>query len=255
MSLSVPRYHVLAIPARNSIRRHFNAPWRILCLALLCLIGVQAEGGWSQEGRPPPELGARPFHIPGQSLAGALQTYSQITGVEVLYESSIAAGLQSPEVDGTFTPDQALRRLLTDTDLAIHYTRSDAITLSLPSESDDLPPVHPLGNADLALETLHVSAGQRPDAGHLRQFSESVQEDVESALRKDNRTRAGNYRASVKLWIEPPRTVRRAELAQSTGDIGRDASIAEILRGLVLRNGPPANTPQPVRIVILVRSL
>lgn len=255
MPISVPGCHEIAIRAPFPRRRRYQ-PWPTLCLAFLCLMGVLAEGGWSQEGRPQPVLGALPFHIPGQPLARALQAYSQTTGVEVLYESSIAAGLRSSEVEGTFTPELALRLMLAGTELAVQYTRNDAITLSLPSSEYDLPPsVGPLANADLALDTLRVTAGEHPDAGRLREFNESVQADVESALRKDARTRTGNYRASVRLWVDPSRTVRRAELAQSTGDPGRDSSISEILKGLVLRSGPPANTPQPVRIVILVRSL
>jgi hypothetical protein len=232
--------------------------WLSLGLALLTLIGAFAESAWTQEGRLSPTLDPLSFHIPSQPLAGALQAYSQATGVEVLYESSIAAGLQSTDVEGTFTPKLALGILLTGTDLAVHYTRSDAITLSLPSDEydPDLPPAHALAEADLALDTLRVTAGgEQPDQGRLREFSESVQADIESALRKDTRTRSGNYRASVKLWVDPSRTVRRAELAQSTGDTGRDITIAEVLQGLVLRSGPPANTPQPVRVVIVVRSL
>lgn len=251
MSVSISGFQerVSARPPANPLRRPFA-----VAVVLLTLVGVLAEGVWSQEG-PLPPLGPRLFHIPSQPLARALQAYSQATGVEVLYESSVADGLQSTEVEGAFTPALALRILVAGTDLTINYTRSDAITLSLPMESYDLPPSHPLGNADLALDTLQVTAGVRPDAGRLSEFSASVQADIEGALRKDRRTRMGNYRASVKLWIDPPRTVRRAELAQSTGDFERDTSISEVLKGLELRAGPPANTPQPVRVVILVRSL
>jgi hypothetical protein len=258
MSIPLPCCHELATPARLILRARYSPLWPSLGLAVLTLIAVLAESAWTQEERPSPKLDPLPFNIPTQPLAGALQAYSQATGVEVLYESSIATGLQSTDVAGTFTPKQALGVLLTGTDIVVHYTRSNAITLTLPSfdYDPDLPPAHPLAEADFALDTLRVTAGgQQPDQGRLREFSESVQADIEGALRKDTRTRSGNYRASVKLWVDPSRTVRRAELAQSTGDTGRDLTIAEVLQGLVLRSGPPANTPQPVRVVIVVRSL
>jgi hypothetical protein len=184
-----------------------------------------------------------------------LQTYSKLTGVDVLYESRIAEQLFSSPVDGTFTRQAALEALLAGTDVTVQYTRSDAITLSLASYQVDIPPASPLADADLMLDTLRVSAVAPPDKSKMRDFSQSAQADIEAALRKDTRTNSGNYRASVKLWVDPTRIIRRAELAQSTGDASRDASIADTLRGLMLRKEPPENAPQPVRIVIVVRSL
>lgn len=110
-------------------------------------------------------------------------------------------------------------------------------------------PINPLAGADLQLEMLHVSGGERTDGALLREFSEAAQADIEAALRKNARTRTGNYRAHVRLWVDPSRTVRKVELAQSTGDAERDARITDILQGLVLRRTPPANAPQPVRVV------
>jgi hypothetical protein len=231
-------------------------PHRLVGLSLLLLVGVLAGSAWTKDGPPRSVREPLSFRIPSQPLASALQAYSQTTGIEVLYESAIADGLQSTEVEGVYAPKLALGILLTNTDLLVHYIRSDAITLSLPSVGTyDLPPMSPLADVDLALDTLRVADGQRPDAGRLREFSESVQTDIERALRSDSRTKTGNYRANLKLWVDSSRVVSRVELAQSTGDIDRDASIATILQGLMLRSGPPANTPQPVRVAILVRSL
>lgn len=228
--------------------------WRWARFALLLLLlGTAASQAATQDGESEP--GSMVFQIPSQPLATALQAYSQVSGVEVLYESRIAVGLQSAPVGGAFTPETALRLMLASTDLAVHYNRSNAITLSLPAD-EHLPPVSPLAGADLQLDTMRVSGGQpRPNEQMMREFSESVQFDIEAALRKNARTRTGNYRANVRLWVDPSRTVRKAELAQSTGDSERDAHIADVLQGLVLRYTPPANAPQPVRVVIVVRSL
>lgn len=229
-----------------------RAPLALLLVALISLAGSQAA---TQEGERDPTPGAVVYQIPSQPLTPALQAYSQASGVEVLYESQIAAGLQSAPVQGAFTAQIALRVLLAGTDLVVHYNRSNAITLSLPSD-EQLPPSSPFETADLQLDTLRVSGGQpRPDQRLMREFSESVQLDIEAALRKHPGTRSGNYRASVRLWVDQSRTVRKAELAQSTGDGERDERIADVLRGVVLRQMPPANAPQPVRVVIFVRSL
>lgn len=236
----------------------FRRAWLVcapLVVVLLTSNGTFTLSGWTQEVGAVATLNAIAFHIPSQPLDSALQAYSKASGVEVLYESSIAAELNSSPVEGTFSPETALRTLLIGTELTVQYTRSDAITLALPSSQQDLPPMNPLGDADLMLDTLRITAGESTDQDGLREFSQATQLDIESALRKNARTRTGSYRASVKLWVDPSRTVRRAELAQSTGDPERDASIADTLQGLVLRQVPPANTPQPVRVVIVVRSL
>lgn len=255
MPLVYLRWHNLLASERACSRRR-GFPHRLCALSLLILVGALAGSAWTQDG--PARFVDKPlaFHIPSQPLATALQAYGQATGIEILYESRIAEGLQSPELDGDYTPRLALGILLTYTDLVVHYTRSDAITLSSPSAGNhDLPPSSLLPDADLALDTLRVMDGQRPEAGKLRAFSESVQLDIERALRSDARTKTGNYRASLKLWIDQSRVVGRVELAQSTGDVARDASISNVLQGLLLRSGPPANTPQPVRVAIVVRSL
>jgi hypothetical protein len=242
-----------SIPAR--MRAHCISLALVLAgVASLVLFSPYTTVSWSEDGSDK-WFGAIRFNIPAQPLDSALQAYSKLSGVDVLYESRIASQLYSSPVEGMLTRQAALEAMLAGTDVTVQYTRSDAITLSLASYQVDIPPASPLADADLMLDTLRVSAVAPPDKSKMRDFSQSAQADIEAALRKDTRTNSGNYRASVKLWVDPTRVIRRAELAQSTGDATRDASIADTLRGLMLRKEPPENAPQPVRIVIVVRSL
>jgi hypothetical protein len=221
-----------------------------ICLIMIC--GLSSPGstadGTGVDANP------RSFDIPSEPLAAALQTYSQSTGVELFYESEITVGLRSPVLKGRFTPRAALRALLADTGFLIHYNRDDAVSLSLPGDPD-LPRTGLAGATSLSLPQLDVMpAGEAVDETQLRQFSEAVQEDVTAALSKNSNIRSGTYRVHVKLWVDPSRTIRRADLAQTTGDLGRDAEIATALQGLTISRAPPANMPQPVRIVISVGS-
>jgi Secretin and TonB N terminus short domain len=196
------------------------------------------------------------FHIPAQSLAGALQAYGERTGVQVLYESNSATGRKSAAVEGSFTAEQALNLLLAGTDLKVQYTHPDAITLALPSATADGPPASPLGSADLSLGMLRVRASNDGgDVGRLHDYTESLQTDIQKALQKHIRTRGGNYRAVLDIWIDRSRTVQRTEVFRSTGDAERDTAVATVLRGLTISRPAPANTPQPVRIVIVIKSL
>jgi hypothetical protein len=196
------------------------------------------------------------FDIPRQSLAGALQAYGQATGIQVLYESNSALGRASAAVEGKFTADAALNLLLKETELKIRYIRPDAITLALPTAEgvNYAPPTNSLAASSLSLGTLRVR-GSSDDTARLQEFSQRLQMDIQNALRKNPRTRDGSYRAVLDLWIDPARMIEQAELLRSTGDRDRDAAVAAALRGVTVSRQVPANTPQPVRVVIVVKSL
>jgi hypothetical protein len=222
-----------------------------LALVLIGICAAAAEEHLALAGSAPIV-----FHIPAQPLANALQAYGAQTGVQVLYESRSAAGQRSVAVEGSFTPEDALNLLLTGTDLSVRYTGPDAITIARPSSDGGMPPASPLAKPDLSLGTLRVHAsGEQEDVGPLRDYSESVQVDIQKALQKSVKTRVGSYRAVLDLWIDPSRTVSRTQMFQSTGDTERDAAVTAALRGLVISRAAPANMPQPVRIAIVVRPI
>ncbi|MEW6438528.1 MAG: STN domain-containing protein [Pseudomonadota bacterium] len=214
----------------------------------LSAFGSTADGSAKAAQQP------RVFDIPSEPLAAALQTYSQDTGVGLFYESEITAGLKSPALKGRFTPKAALRALLAGTGFIIQYNRDDAVSLSTP-QSLELQDDHSSGVASLSLPQLDVRPNEEGmDDALLRDFGAAVQAQVTSALTKDAEIRSGNYRIRVKLWIDPSNTISRAEVAQTTGDRGRDAEISTLLQGLTISRAPPAGMPQPVRIVISVGS-
>jgi len=223
-------------------------------IAAALVIGAMATAIAANDD--PKDLAPLTFSIPSQSLATALQAYSAVTGTQLLYESSAGIGRVSTSVEGSFTRDTALRILLTDTDLAVRYTRANSITLAPTSEDADAPPAALLAKADLSLETLRVRAPvDRGDPAQLRAYTGVIQSDIQQALKKDGRTRNGSYSAGIKLWIDGPRTVKRTELFRSSGDPVRDDVISRLLDGLLISQAPPAAMPQPVMVMITVRSM
>jgi hypothetical protein len=227
---------------------------RFLPCAVLLIAGVLAAGAAEDQGARP--SGPVLFRIPAQSLAGALQAYGQATGIEVLYESNSAFGRTSVAVEGTFAADTALNILLKGTDLRVRYIRPDAITLAPPSMDgvSRAPPAVSFAASDLSLGTLRVRGSSGSD-GRLQDYSQGVQMDIQNALRKNPKTRDGNYRAVLDLWIDSARTIERTELYRSTGDRDRDAAVAATLRGVTISRPAPANVPQPVRVSIVVNAL
>ena len=224
-----------------------------LVLLVAGMLAAHAEDGRVVRPSEPIE-----FNIPAQSLAGALQAYGQTTGIQVLYESNSAVSRMSAAVQGKFVPDAALNLLLTGTDLKVHYIRPDAITLALPYSDNPGVGVSaaPSASSDLSLGTLRVRGSHDgDDAGRLRDYSQSVQMDIQNALRKNAKTRDGSYRAVLDLWIDPASTIERTEMYRSTGDRDRDIAVATTLRGVTISRPAPANTPQPIRVAIVVKSL
>ncbi|PPQ31758.1 energy transducer TonB [Rhodoblastus sphagnicola] len=202
--------------------------------------------------------GAQPveFSIPPQPLADALHAYQQQMRVQVLYEARAAAGRQSVAVVGKFLPDAALRRLLSGTDLEVVRAGPEAIALVSPRPQErDVPPVSPLETADLSLGELHVRAAASPSrSDQFQDYNESVRAEIERVLRKNVKTGSGNYRAVIDLWIDSARRVQKVALLGSTGETARDAAISAALRGLTINRPTPANAPQPLRVIVTVRT-
>jgi hypothetical protein len=245
------RYRQL-VSSGDSHRRKFP-PAAYLALLAVGVLAAHAEG--VRVVRPGEPI---KFDIPAQPLAGALQLYGQTTGIQVLYESNSAVRRTSSAVQGKFAADAALNLLLTGTDLKVRYIRPDVITLALPNADDAAVTSSSAGAPapmDLYMETLRVHGSHDDDGARLQDFSRSVQMDIQNALQKNAKTRDGSYRAVLDLWIDPTSTIERTELYRSTGDRDRDAAVATTLRGVVISRPAPANTPQPVRVVIVVRSL
>lgn len=228
--------------------RRFRIGLTGFAFAALCVL--QHASARAQAPEPQPIGVAHMFDIPSQPIASALQNFSAVTGVEVLYESRIAIGRRSADVSGRMTARQALVVLLGGTDIVVRYVGARAITLAGRSDEAAAAPEAP----GLSLDPLDVVTGPRSNVSTSRLFAQSLQADVQTRLNRDPRTRSGSYRAAITLWIDGGRTVRRSALAETTGDAGRDAAIVEALKGLVLSRDIPANASQPVHLAITVRA-
>ncbi|WP_437628749.1 STN domain-containing protein [Achromobacter xylosoxidans] len=92
------------------------------CLALV----MWALAGAGSAGAPPREMA---FAIAAQPLDQALAEYSLASGRTVLVDTALTAGRHAPAVIGTYTPGDALRRLLAGAPLAIRYASTHSFTL------------------------------------------------------------------------------------------------------------------------------
>jgi outer membrane receptor protein involved in Fe transport len=74
----------------------------------------------------------RSFTIRAQPLADALTLFGQQSGLQVTLDAGIVAGLMTPGLNGSFTPEEALRRLLAGTGITWRFTDANTVALAKP---------------------------------------------------------------------------------------------------------------------------
>lgn len=172
------------------------------------------------------------FDIPSQPLAAALEAYSVTAKREVVYNGKLAMGRQSAAVQGTFTPEAALQRLLEGSGLRPRYMAADAFVL-VPTPADKT--------------TLPVNTAS---AASVAQYYGLIQAGLRQSFCADSRTQPGSYRVAVSFWIEGDGRVSRALLLGTTGTRDLDARIERAFRALAIGEPPPNGFAQPVTLVI-----
>jgi iron complex outermembrane receptor protein len=77
------------------------------------------------------------FNIAAQPVSQALRAYAQQSGDQIVFYSDIGKGRESAPVEGSFTRQEALRRLLENTGLK--YRRVNAKTIAISSDAPERP--------------------------------------------------------------------------------------------------------------------
>ena len=74
--------------------------------------------------------------IPAQDLNAALLDFARITGLQLLYDTSVVAGRQSTAVDNRVAPSEGLARLLAGSGVTFRLTETGAVALSSATAQD-----------------------------------------------------------------------------------------------------------------------
>lgn len=98
------------------------------------------------------------FDIPAQSLTSALGQFGQQGGQQILFDEAIVAGRQSSAVQGSYSPRDALERLLAGTGVTIAQSQAGGFVLKL-----DPDPRHG-SSSHTALPAVTVRAAAERDA-------------------------------------------------------------------------------------------
>ena len=187
----------------------------VSAVALMAGAMVTAVPARAQQAATAETAATIAFAIPAQDLNGAMLGFAQASGVQVFYDMATVKGLRNTELNGSFTPRQALERLLSGTGLVPRFTgvntvtlekapvssgapvRLDAVTVegqsSAPPQSElgNLPPVYAggqvargarlgaLGNRDVMDTPFNVTAytAQTIENQHARTVADVLQND------------------------------------------------------------------------------
>lgn len=97
--------------------------------------------------------------------------------------------------------------------------------------------------------------GGNPWAWYDALVNDALNSAFQAALGREKALKNRNYKVIVKVWIGIDGQVTRAALVDSTGDARADEVLKAALKGMrALRDGPPADMPQPMKIRVTSRA-
>jgi len=85
--------------------------------------------------------------------------------------------------------------------------------------------------------------------------NDAVNSAFQAALGREKALKNKNYKVTVKVWLDSSGKVSRAQLVDSTGDARADEILKAALNDMRgLRDSPPADMPQPMKIRVTSRA-
>jgi len=96
---------------------------------LLSLGALAAPTTWAQSETAASRTQTQTYTLDAQALGAALQQFAAQAGLQLLFSESDVASLQAPALKGSFTPDQALGKLLAGSGLKYEFLKADAVII------------------------------------------------------------------------------------------------------------------------------
>src|ERR1700722_4722212 len=115
------------------VKRHVALPTSVL-LGLGCLVG---ETALSQTSAAASGAQTHTYHIGAQALGTALQEFASQAGLQLMFSESDVAGMQTSGLQGNFSADQALQRLLAGSGLGFEFPKPAPVIVRRPGNGPD----------------------------------------------------------------------------------------------------------------------
>jgi outer membrane receptor protein involved in Fe transport len=143
------------------------------------------------------EAEAKTYRISPQALGTALQEFAAQAGVQLLFSESDVAGLKTPGLQGSFSREQAVQKLLAGSDLVFEFPKPDTLVIRRSGPSDGQ--THPAADLSEVVVTGRAGVDERTKA----QTSYSVTNIDNERLRLQGPTSVTESLKSVPgFWVE-----------------------------------------------------
>ncbi|MEM9780990.1 MAG: TonB-dependent receptor [Pseudomonadota bacterium] len=129
-------------------------PMRAVVFGLLCA-GAAAGHAAAQQA-------STSFDVPAGPLSAALNQFGTASGVQLVYDSAIAADLSSEGVSGAMSNEEALSQLLSSTGLTYRFTTENTVVIEA-AESAAFPSLGQQGDV-VVLDSIIVTARRTEEA-------------------------------------------------------------------------------------------
>jgi protein TonB len=97
--------------------------------------------------------------------------------------------------------------------------------------------------------------GGNPWAWYDAILNEALNSAFQDALSREKALKDKSYKVVVKVWIDARGQISRIALPDTTGDAKVDELLKDVLQNLrALREAPPADMPQPIKIRVTSRA-
>ncbi|EJN02556.1 TonB-dependent receptor [Phyllobacterium sp. YR531] len=102
---------------------------RSILLGAVAILHMVPSAVAQETGRP--VIAAQSVSIPAGPLTPALNRLASLTGLQILFDASVANGKSTRGANGHFTPAQALDKILAGTDISARFAGSNQVLLSV----------------------------------------------------------------------------------------------------------------------------
>lgn len=195
---------------------------------------------------------ARRYDIAAQPLTDALAQFATLSGVDILYDHSLAANRRSPPLVGVYTPQQAIPILLQGTGLAVHFTGRKAAVIAPADRPAEGAAAAKQSDKALDLDVMRVTASPligTPNAA-FDAYGRAAQSELSQRLASDPSLNGAVFRIELWVRLDEDGSIRQPHLIIGSGDHRIDRKILALLGGARLSQAPPAGLPQPLRFRI-----
>ena len=166
----------------RSIKRGTLAP-TVFSAALFLWTGIPSA--WAQDAQSSAQLESS-FSIPAQALETALDAFRAQTKTEINISRRLLNNRTSTEVEGRFSPLEALQRLLQDTNLTAKQQTDGSLVILSPEQVSSLDQTVDNGAPAPEIDDVVVATGRKRAGGIARQRAAA---NIRSVLSIDEATK------------------------------------------------------------------